>query len=158
LPILRGAREGWPSNECGVTFGRQDYRDHGEGDHMTAGHARCATSAMIALAAALSSAPDLAAQALSSGETARLLAPVEATDGRCGYLGRADQDALKTFAARAEIAAAGEGGPQEASAAVASGRAEGGSAACDEQSARLVRSAYAAAQYAASGARRGQAA
>jgi hypothetical protein len=133
--------------------------DHGTGNHMTIGHARRTMPAMIAVAAVmLSGAQSSYGQVLSSGETARLLARVEAIDGKCRYLGPADHDVLKTFVARAEVAAAGEDGPQEASEAVASGRAEGGSAACNEQSARLVRSAYASAQSAASGTRRGQAA
>jgi hypothetical protein len=133
--------------------------DHGTGNHMTIDHARRTMPAMIAVAAVmLSGAQSSYGQVLSSGETARLLARVEAIDGKCRYLGPADHDVLKTFVARAEVAAAGEDGPQEASEAVASGRAEGGSAACNEQSARLVRSAYASAQSAASGTRRGQAA
>jgi hypothetical protein len=126
---------------------------------MTTGHARRITPAMIALAAVtLLGSGYSDGQALSSGETARLLARVEAIDGRCRYLSPADHDMLKTFVARAEVAAAGEGGPQEASEAVASGRAEGGNAACSDESARLVRAAYASAQSAASGTRRGQAA
>jgi hypothetical protein len=126
---------------------------------MTTGHARRTMPAMIALAAVtLFGAESGHGQALSGNETARLLARVEAIDGKCRYLGPADHDVLKTFVARAEVAAAGEGGPQEASEAVASGRAEGGSAACNEESARLVRSAYASAQRAASGIRRGRAA
>jgi hypothetical protein len=126
---------------------------------MTIGHARRTMPAMIAVAAVtLFGAGSSHGQALSSAETARLLARVQAIDGKCGYLSPADHDVLKTFAARAEVAAAGQGGPQEASEAVASGRAEGGNAACDEESARLVRSAYASAQSAASGARRRQAA
>jgi hypothetical protein len=111
--------------------------------------------AMIAVAVVMLFGADSShGQALSSGETARLLARVEAIDGKCRYLSPADHDALKTFVARAEVAAAGEDGPQEASGAVASGRAEGGSAACNNESARLVRSAYASAQSAASGTRR----
>jgi hypothetical protein len=134
-------------------------QDHGMGNHMTTGHTRMIMSTMIALAAvSVLGAGSSHGQALSSGETARLLARVEAIDGKCRYLSPADHDVLKTFVARAEVAAAGEGGPQEASEAVASGRAEGGSAACSDESARLVRAAYASAQSAASGVRRGQAA
>jgi hypothetical protein len=114
-------------------------------------------SALITLAALmLAGAGPSHAQALSSGETARVLARVQAIDGKCRYLDPADHDALKTFVARAEVAAAGEDGPQQASEAVAAGRAEGGSASCNDESARLVRSAYASARSAASGARRGQ--
>jgi hypothetical protein len=106
----------------------------------------------IALMALLGLGIDLGhAQALSSGEAARLLARVEAIDGRCRFLDAADHEALKTFAARAEVAAAGEGGPEEATQAVASGRAEGSTGACNDESARLVRSAYASARSAASG-------
>jgi len=131
----------------------------GTGNHMSTGHARRIMPAVIALAAvALAGADAGHGQAMSSGETARLLARVEAINGRCGFLSPADHDVLKTFVARAEVAAAGEGGPQEASEAVASGRAEGSAASCNEQSARLVRSAYAAARNAASGTRRGQSA
>jgi hypothetical protein len=125
---------------------------------MTTGHALRTMPAMIALAAAtLLGAGSSHGQAMSSGETARLLARVEAIDGKCRYLSPADHDVLKTFVARAEVAAAGEGGPQEASEAVASGRAEGGSAACSDENARLVRAAYASAQSAASGTRRSRA-
>jgi hypothetical protein len=136
--------------------GEQQTHD-GTGNHMTTGQARRIMPAVIALAAlALAGADEGHGQALSSGETARLLARVEAINGKCGFLSPADQDVLKTFVARAEVAAAGEGGPQEAGEAVAAGRAEGSGAACSEQSARLVRSAYAAARNAASGTRRGQ--
>src|SRR5262245_57293405 len=101
--------------------------DHRTGNHMTSRHAHRIMPAMFAVAAVtLLGAGSSHGQALSSGETARLLARVEAIDGKCRYLSPADHDVLKTFVARAEVAAAGEGGPQEASEAVASGRAEGG--------------------------------
>jgi hypothetical protein len=115
---------------------------------------------MVFIAALIGPGVELGhAQALSSGETARLLARIEAIDGKCGFLDPADHDALKTLAARAEVAAAGEGGPEEANEAVAAGRVQAAAAACDDASARLVRSAYASAESAASGsARRSQAA
>ena len=119
---------------------------------MIRGDARRAVPAIVFLAALLGAATSLGhARALSSGETARLLARVEAIDGKCRFLDPADHDALKILAARAEVAAAGEGGPVEANAAVAAGRAEAAAAACDEASARLVRSAYGSAESAASG-------
>ena len=119
---------------------------------MIRGDARRAVPAIVFLAALLGAATSLGhARALSSGETARLLARVEANDGKCRFLDAADHDALKILAARAEVAAAGEGGPVEANAAVAAGRAEAAAAACDEASARLVRSAYGSAESAASG-------
>jgi hypothetical protein len=124
---------------------------------MTSGNACRAMSATVTLAALmLAGAGPSHAQALSTAETARLLARVQAIDGKCRYLDPADHDALKTFVARAEVAAAGEDGPQQASEAVAAGRSEGGSASCDDESARLVRSAYASARSAASGIRRGR--
>src|SRR5689334_4494947 len=146
-PHRSGAREGWPEARGSVTFGRRQ----GMGNHMIRGEVRRAVPA-IALMALLGLGTDLGhAQALSTVDAARLLARVEAIDGRCRFLDAADHDALKTFAARAEVAAAGEGGPEEATQAVASGRAEGSTGACSGESARLVRSAYASARSAASG-------
>jgi hypothetical protein len=127
---------------------------------MTRGDGRNGLTAMVFAAALIGAGAELGhAQALSSGESARLLARVEAIDGKCRFLAPADHDALKTLAARAEVAAAGEGGPEEANEAVATGRSEGSSGACNEESARLVRSAFASAESAASGnVRRSQAA
>src|SRR5690242_3056646 len=78
---------------------------------MIRGEVRRAVPA-IALMALLGLGTDLGhAQALSTVDAARLLARVEAIDGRCRFLDAADHDALKTFAARAEVAAAAKAAP-----------------------------------------------
>ena len=63
---------------------------------MIRGDGRRAVPAIVFLAALLGAATGLGhARALSSGETARLLARVEAIDGKCRFLDPADHDALK---------------------------------------------------------------
>jgi hypothetical protein len=93
----------------------------------------------ISLAALVAfNAPGQAA-ALSPEKATELLAKAWMVDNRCDVLGKEDRDDLTQFVARAEISVAEKVSVKAAQSAIAQGREQGKSIACDSASADMVR-------------------